>query len=177
MRIRQARASDAEAIHTLISAQASVGALLPRTAEEIRRAVPDFLVAVGHGGLAGCVAVESYGGALAEVRSLVVAEHARGTGLGRKLLRAATKHAGRKGITRLLAVTRGGEFFERHGFARVPGGMPAEKVERDCTGCPKAAGCRLVALALELAPGRRRAGVLPVLQPAGLTRISGAVPA
>jgi len=177
MRIRRARASDVEAIHLLISAQASAGQLLPRTAEEIRRAYSSFLVAVAHGHLSGCVALESYGGSLAEIRSLVVAEDARGTGLGSKLLRAATKQAHNHGFSRLLAVTRSGEFFERHGFARVPAGMPAEKVARDCARCPKAIGCQLIALTLDLSPATARRSALPVFQPAGLERTPAPVPA
>ena len=177
MRIRRARASDVEAIHQLISNSAGAGALLPRTEEEIRRAVPDFLVAVAHGRVAGCAAVEGYGGALAEIRSLVVADDARGSGLGAKLLHAITKHARRRGIARLLAVTSAGELFERNGFARVPGGMPAEKIARDCAQCPKAASCGLVALALDLTPSPAPVGALPILQPSGLARIPRTVPA
>jgi amino-acid N-acetyltransferase len=176
MRIRRARASDVEAIHRLISAETAAGALLPRTPEEIRDALPVFHVAVVQGNIAGCVAIQSYSGALAEIRSLVVAQEMRGAGVGEKLLGAAIQHARRKGIARLLAVTRSDEFFERNGFARLPGGMPAEKVERDCAHCPKAAGCRLVALALEFCPARATAGI-PLLQPAGLERLPGPAPA
>jgi len=177
MRIRRARAADVEAIYQLISSSVSAGTLLPRTQEEIRRAIPDFLVAVAHGRVAGCVALERYSGALAEIRSLVVADDARGSGLGAKLLHAATKHARSRGIARLLAVTSAGELFERNGFARVPGGMPAEKIARNCAQCPKAVSCRLVALALDLTPSLAAAGVLPILQPAGLARIPRTVPA
>jgi hypothetical protein len=74
----------------------------------------------------------------------------------------------------VLAVTRAGKFFERHGFARRRSGMPAEKIARDCSQCPKAAGCRLEALALDLAPAH---AVLPVLQPARLPRVPRPLPA
>lgn len=177
MRIRRARATDLQAIHTLISTHVSAGVLLPRTVEEIRRALPDFLVAVEQANLAGCVALECYGNGLAEIRSLVVAPEFRGTGLGGKLLAAATKAARTRGISRLLAVTGTGEFFERHGFARVPGGMPAEKVARDCNRCPKAANCRLAALALELRPAAAAPEALPILPPAAMRRLPGAAPA
>lgn len=177
MRIRRARVTDAEAIHALISAHASSGGLLPRTLEEVHRAIPDFLVAAQHGRVAGCVALESYGAALAEIRSLVVAQESRGSGLGRKLLREATEYARKRDIARLLVVTGAGGFFERQGFARLPGGMPAEKVARDCARCPKVAGCRLMALTLELSPASTRRSLLSVIQPVGLPRIPGTVPA
>ena len=177
MRIRRARPSDVGAIHALISAQVSPGGLLPRTLAQLYRAVPDFLVAEAQGRVAGCVALESYGGSLAEIRSLVVAEKARGSGLGGKLLRSAVKRARSRGFEKVLAVTREGEFFERHGFARVPRGMPAEKVARDCAQCPMAADCRLVALALELSPKTGARLALPVLQPAGVADMRAAAQA
>jgi amino-acid N-acetyltransferase len=177
MKIRPARAADAEAIDALISTHATDGTVLPRALEEIRGAADHFLVAVDAGRITGCVALECYGGALAEIRSLVVAEDARGTGLGGKLLHAATQRAKEGGIIRLLAVTGTPGFFERHGFSRVSGGIPAEKAARDCSRCAKAAGCRLAALALHLEPGPARPGVLPILQSVRLRRIPGAVPA
>jgi amino-acid N-acetyltransferase len=177
MRIRRARASDVADIHALISAQAAAGELLPRSADEIRRAVPNFLVAAAKDRITGCVALEPYGGSLAEIRSLVVAESARGSGLGRELLRAATKLARVRGVLKLLAVTRAGEFFERHGFARIAEGMPAEKVARDCARCPQAQGCRLIALALELSPATPRLCILPALQPSRRARTPEVVPA
>jgi len=167
MRIRRARPAEAAAIHSLIAPYVEQGLLLPRTPAQILRGIREFLVAVDRGRVIGCVALESYGGALAEVRSLAVAQDARGSGIGAKLLTAAMKQARCQKIGRLLAVTRAGKFFERHGFARLRGGMPAEKIARDCSQCSRAADCRLEAFALDLAPEH---AVLRVLQPARLPR-------
>jgi amino-acid N-acetyltransferase len=174
MRIRRARPAEAAAIHSLIAPYVAQGLLLPRTPDQIQHGIGNFLVALDGGHVRGCVALESYGDALAEIRSLAVAPDARGSGIGGKLLEAAMKRARRRKIGRLLAVTRAGQFFERHGFARLRGGMPAEKIARDCSQCPKAADCRLEALALDLAPAR---AVLPVLQPARLPRAPRPLPA
>lgn len=174
MRIRRARPAQAAAIHSLIARYVEQGVLLPRTLEQIQRGIGEFLVALDSGRVMGCVALEPYGAALAEIRSLAVAPEARGSGIGGKLLDAAMKQARRRKIARLLAVTRASQFFERHGFARLRGGMPAEKIARDCSQCPRAADCRLEALALDLARGP---DALAVLQPAGLSRIPRPVPA
>lgn len=174
MRIRRARPSDAQAIHSLVASYAEQGLLLPRTPEQIQRGIGEFMVAVDRGRLKGCVALESYSSALAEIRSLAVAPDARGSGLGARLLDTAMKQARRRKIVRLLAVTRTGGFFEQYGFARLRGGMPAEKVARDCSQCPKATDCRLQALAIDLAPVR---AALPVLQPAQQPRVPRLVPA
>jgi N-acetylglutamate synthase-like GNAT family acetyltransferase len=172
MRIRRARAQEAGAIGALLAVYVEQGLLLPCTPEQIRRAIADFLVAIEGGAVVGCVALEFYGArrnGLAEIRSLAVVPGARGTGLGRRLLEAAVKRARRRGTARLFAVTRAAKFFERAGFARAPGGMPAEKLARDCYACPKASACTLVALARDLAPAHAPQ-LLPVFAPAPLRR-------
>jgi amino-acid N-acetyltransferase len=174
MKIRRAKAAETAAIHCIVAEYAAQGVLLPRTMEQIERGIGDYLVALDGDRVIGCVALEIYGGMLAEVRSLAVAPEARGAGTGAKLLDAAMKQARRRKIARLLAVTRSTTFFERHGFRRVRGGMPVEKVARDCSQCSKAPTCRLEALGVDLAPSL---AVLPVLQPAHLPRAAQALPA
>jgi amino-acid N-acetyltransferase len=172
MRIRRARPADAPAIAALIAGYVQQGLLLPRSADQIRAAIGDFLVALDHGRIVGSVALEFYGArrnGLAEIRSLAVAAEAQGTGLGGRLLQSAVKHARRQGIARVFAVTRSPELFERHRFARAPGGIPAEKIARDCTNCPKAAGCSLQTLSRELVPARAPQ-LLPVFALAGVRR-------
>ena len=168
MRIRRGRPEDVEAIGALLAVYVEQGLLLPRTPEQIRRAIADFQVALEGGAVVGCVALEFYGArrnGLAEIRSLAVTPGARGAGLGRRLLEAAVKQAQRRGTARVFAVTRAAKFFERGGFSRVPGGMPAEKLARDCAVCPKAATCTLTALSRELAPAGAPQ-LLPVFAPA-----------
>lgn len=168
MRIRRARVEEVGAIGALLAVYVEQGLLLPRTPEAVRGAIGDFLVAVDAGAVVGCVALEFYGArrnGLAEIRSLAVGPGARGSGLGRRLLKAAVKQARRQGTARVFAVTRAAKFFERAGFMRAPGGMPAEKVARDCAACPKASSCTLVALSRDLAPAHSPQ-LLPVFVPA-----------
>ena len=172
MKIRRARARDVEAIAALLSAYVQQGLLLPRTRDQIRAAIGDFLVAFNSGAVVGCVALEFYGprrNGLAEIRSLAVAPHSRGAGLGGRLLQAAVKHARRQETARVFAVTRAALFFEHGGFTRTPGGMPAEKMARDCAACPKASSCTLVALSRDLVPAASPQ-LLPVFAPARLRR-------
>jgi len=178
MKIRRARLTEAAAIHSIVAEYAAKGILLPRTKEQIERGIADYLVAIDRGRVTGCVSLELYGSTLAEIRSLAVAPEARGRGLGAKLLAGAMKVARRRRVARVLAVTSSTAFFERHGFHRVRGGMPAEKVARDCSQCSKAATCRLEALALDLSPDHAPAlSLLPVFQPARLPRTAQPVPA
>jgi len=170
MRARTARIGDAAAVHRVIAHYVEEGLLLPRTEAEIREHIGRFLVLVekrnGEEKVLGCVALEPYGGDLAEIRSLAVAPDARGQGrgVGDRLMKAAMDTARRRKIARLFAVTHRPEFFSRHGFTPGPRQMVPEKIDRDCVGCPKEHSCNLIATVAVVCPER---DLLPVLNGAG----------
>lgn len=147
---RHARPADVPAIAALIAHYAERGWLLPRTAESVRAGLANFLVMTRGGELTACVALEHYGGGLAEVRSLAVAESERGHGLGARLLRHAMREARRRHVARVFAVTHAPEFFERAGFRRVERASLTEKIARDCRTCAKHPACALVALVFDV---------------------------
>ena len=164
MKARKARLKDVAAIHELIAHYASQGLLLPRTEDEIRLHVRRFLVLEEGGRVIGCVALESYGADLAEVRSLAVDPAIRGRGLGARLLRFALATAKRRKIARVFAVTHAPDFFGRLGFVASTSAMAEalpEKVARDCRTCPKAEKCELVAVIATVIPER---ATLPILE-------------
>lgn len=165
---RKARAADAQAIHALIAHYAAQGLLLPRTEEDVREHVGRFLVLeetskspaeLGRR-VVGCVALESYGADLAEIRSLAVAPGTQGHGVGARLLRFAVVMARRRRIARIFAVTHAPEFFARQGFVAAKRQSIPEKVERDCCACPKQRACQLVAVVYTVLPER---AALPVI--------------
>jgi len=160
MRARQARVSDAEAIYRLIAHYAEQGLLLPRPEEEIRHNIGHFLILHEDGDLLGCVALESYGADLAEIRSLAVNPEIRGRRVGARLLEYALQEARRRRIARVFAVTRAPEFFLRQGLENIRRQSITEKIERDCQKCPKRRSCKLVAVIATVIPER---AVLPVL--------------
>ncbi len=164
MKARRARPEDASRIHGLVEHYAARGLLLPRTEKEIRAHIERFLVLTEREGqaekLLGCVALESYGSDLAEIRSLAVDPEIRGRGLGTRLLRMALAAARRRKIARVFAVTHAPEFFNRQGFATSTRWALPEKLARDCCTCPKADHCQLVAVIATVCPERV---TLPVL--------------
>ena len=174
MRTRLARPEDVAAISRLISEYAAQGLLLPRTPEDVRAHLSRFIVLTElvpaldtppgtntpSERLLGCVALESYGPDLAEVRSLAVRTDEQGRGLGGRLLEAAIRTARRRRIARIFAVTHAPALFERHGFAAAPRETVPEKNERDCRTCSKRRRCKLVTLVSVVCPERV---VLPVL--------------
>ncbi len=160
MRPRRARAADAPAIHELIAPYVEQGVLLPRSEEDIRARIRNFLLLTERGKILGCVALDPYGKDLAEVRSLAVAPDAQGRWLGARLLRCALAEARRRKIARVFAVTHAPALFRREGFTASTRHAVPEKIERDCRGCPKQHICQLVALVAVVIPER---AVLPVL--------------
>ncbi|HJY87052.1 MAG TPA: GNAT family N-acetyltransferase [Candidatus Acidoferrales bacterium] len=151
-------------VHQLVNYYADRGLLLPRTEMEIRAHIDRFLVLTQKQGqkeeLVGCVALEPYGSDLAEIRSLAVDPEVRGRGLGAQLVQLALATARRRKIARVFAVTHAPEFFSRQGFARSTRWALPEKLERDCSACPKANHCELVAVIATVCPERV---MLPVL--------------
>lgn len=154
MKARAARLSDVRAIHRLIAHYADEGLLLPRAEEEIRRNIGHFLVLCERGKLLSCVALESYGADLAEIRSLAVDPESRARGAGSQLVEFALAEARRRGIVRVFAVTHAPDFFLRQGFETVERRSLAEKIERDCRQCPKRRSCKLAAVIVTVIPDR-----------------------
>jgi len=173
LKARRARLSDAAAIHCLVAHYAAQGLLLPRSEDEIRGHVARFFVLVEAGRVIGCVALESYGADLAEIRSLAVDPEIRGRGLGGRLVQYALRQAARRGVARVFAVTHAPDFFARQGFARTKREALPEKIARDCCACPKARSCELVAVvadvAVRRAPLDANLGVAPDVRLESLT--------
>ena len=160
MKARRGKPSDARAIFELIAGYAQQGLLLPRAEDEIRRNISHFLVHEVKKRVVSCVALESYGTDLAEIRSLAVDSEFRGRRAGTKLLEFAIAEARRREIARVFAVTHAPEFFVRQGFEPTSRHALTEKVERDCRACPKRRSCQLIAVGATVIPDRI---ALPIL--------------
>jgi amino-acid N-acetyltransferase len=160
MKARRARSSDTRAIFELIAGYAEQGLLLPRAEDEIQRNISHFLVHEENEHVVSCVALESYGADLAEIRSLAVDPELRGRRAGTKLLEFALAEARRCGIGRVFAVTHAPDFFTRQGFEPTSRNALTEKIERDCRACPKRRSCQLIAVVATLIPERV---ALPIL--------------
>jgi amino-acid N-acetyltransferase len=173
MRTRLARQEDAPAICRLIQFYADQDLLLPRTPEQVRADIRNFLVLTDSAQngkrerILGCVALEPYGPHLVEVRSLAVAPDLQGNGLGGRLVEAALSIARRRKIARVFAVTHAPAFFERHGFVPTTRQALPEKIARYCNTCPKESRCKLVTLVAVVCP--EHTGLLNVLATDGVT--------
>ena len=132
MNIRPAKVPDAQGICDLVNYYAEQDLMLHRSLEDIYDCLREFIVAEENGDILGCVAVDVYWGALAEIRSLAVAKAVKGTGVGAELLAAAIEDARRLGIVKLFALTYEQEYFMGRGFSVVDLNTLPEKVWREC---------------------------------------------
>jgi amino-acid N-acetyltransferase len=133
---RRAAGSDAEAIHTLIASNLEAGHLLPRTLSDITLHIHRFVVVDDDdGGVRACAELAPLGAGVAEVRSLVVHESARGLGVGKVVVSELRARARAGRFRTLCAFTHDPRFFARLGFSIVPHFWLPEKVAADCWSC------------------------------------------
>ena len=151
--LRQGTAHDATAIHALIAVNVADGHLLPRTMDDVEAHADRFLVAVTDGRLIGCAELAPLSPAVAEVRSLVVDEAARGHRTGLRLVDALADRARALGFVTLCAFTHRPTPFLRLGFSIVPHVWVPEKIAHDCVSCGQFRRCGQYAVSLGLRPG------------------------
>ena len=158
--VRPATAADVDAIHELITANLAAGHLLPRRWEEIAAHLDRFIVAIVDGQVVACADLAPLSRAVAEVRSLIVAENARFGGIGRRLLNELIARASVAGFEKLCAFTHSPAYFVQMGFSIVPHVWLPEKIATDCSSCAQFRTCGQYAVVLPL--GRARYSDVPL---------------
>lgn len=148
--VRKPKLTEVVEIKQLLDAAALAGNVLPRELPELYENVRDFYIYVDEAGAGGCVAMHIDMVDLAEVRSLVVRDDLRGSGVGSKLLSAVLGEARRMAIARVYALTRVPRFFARNGFREVPKEELPYKVFKDCMRCSKFSTCDEIAMIMDL---------------------------
>src|SRR2546423_7684966 len=99
IRIRAARASDAEEISRLNNSFADEHLMLRRSAEQIELAIDDYVVGVDvRDRILACGALKEYSPSVAEVAGIAVVPEAHGNGLGRAIVASVETLAIKRGI-------------------------------------------------------------------------------
>jgi amino-acid N-acetyltransferase len=148
--VRAAAEADVQVIADIINVYARQGHLLPRSAENIRASLPNWLVAEVDGAVVGIGSLLTMSPTLVEVRSLAVLPAYHRYGVGGALVRGLVEQARARGIPTVFALTRAVQFFERMGFAVTATERFPEKVWKDCVICPLKERCDEIAVVLEL---------------------------
>ena len=115
--VRAATTADVPAIWALREPLIEKRVLLGRELVEIYESVQELMVAVSpQGEVLACGALHVMWKDLAEVRSLVVSEAARGLGLGSKIVEGLLQRAKDLGVKRVFCLTFETAFFAKLGF-------------------------------------------------------------
>jgi amino-acid N-acetyltransferase len=155
--LRSGDAADAATLHGLITANLEEGHLLPRTLGELTVHATRFVVAVSKRKIVGCAELAPLSPGVAEVRSLVVDQRARGSHAGTMLVDELRRRAQRDGYEKLCAFTHAPGYFTRMGFSIVPHAWLLEKVFTDCLKCPQFRKCGQYGMVVPLDYGRDKA--------------------
>jgi amino-acid N-acetyltransferase len=150
---REATTADATAVHRLIADNLEAGHLLPRTIDDVVAHASRFVVAERDGQVIGCAELAPLSPGVAEVRSLVVDEDARGQRIGPQLVTELAAGAATRGFATLCAFTHQPSHFVKMGFTIVPHMWVPEKIAHDCTSCPLFRRCGQYAVTLPLRAG------------------------
>ncbi len=148
IKIRHASAQDIGPLFTLIRHYADQQAMLPRTVDDIRESLGDFLVAEEKGRLLGCGALRHYNRQLAEIRSLCVNPGMKGRGVGRALIERLLREAEQLGLRAVFALTLAPEFFLKCGFRLTARETFPMKITHDCLNCPLYLRCQETTVAI-----------------------------
>ncbi len=139
--VRNASIEDVDDIHSMLQSYASRGILLPRSKSDICDNLLKFNVIECNHEIVACAALEIFTAELCEIRSLVVAEHMKKTGLGRIMVAELMDKARSLGLQRIMALTYVPEFFHKLGFKTVRKEIFPEKVWGVCIKCRKFNDC------------------------------------
>jgi amino-acid N-acetyltransferase len=122
MRVRNAESSDLASVESLLAEND-----LP--IDGVRDNFSSFIVADDDSTISGVIGLEKYGSA-ALLRSAVVSQDHRGSGLGRRLVERLLERAESEGVSEIYLLTTTAEaYFPRFGFARTSRAAVPEAVK------------------------------------------------
>jgi amino-acid N-acetyltransferase len=128
--VRQARTTDVRVIRALIDQNVGSGRLLDKHTVNLYEDIQEFCVAASSedDSVAGCGALHVMWEDLAEIRTVAVAEQARGHGVGHLIVDELLARARKLGVARVFCLTFAVSFFASHGFKEIFGTPVAPEV-------------------------------------------------
>lgn len=138
--IRPAHMGDVKAIHRLLQQFAGKGLLLGRSISSLYDQLRDFII-YDENGVQGVCALHISWDNLAEIRSLAVAEHMQGRGIGRQLVCSCLDESRSLEINNVFVLTYQADFFRKLQFSDIEKSELPHKIWSDCLQCPKFPDC------------------------------------
>lgn len=124
--LRRAHTSDVPEIQAMRQPHVGSKVLLKHDLVALYEKVQEFWIAELDGKVVAAGALHVMWNDLAEVRSLVVAESARGKGIGHQLVERLLLEAKALGVKRVFCLTFEVDFFKKLGFAEISD-VPVDK--------------------------------------------------
>jgi len=144
---RKASLLDIPEMQVLVEPEVISGVILKRDHDEVATNIRSYQLAFDKEKLVGFCALHIHTTTLAEVRSLIVDDSVRGSGVGSELIRLALKEAKVLGLKEVLSLTYQQAFFERLKFKEIPKeSLPEHKIWADCINCKHFPICNEVSL-------------------------------
>ena len=144
---RKASLRDIPNMQVLVEPEVVSGVILKRDNDEVATNIRSYHLAFNKEQLVGFCALHVHTTTLAEVRSLIVDDSVRGSGVGSELIKLALKEAKVLGLKEVLSLTYQQAFFERLEFKEIPKeSLPEHKIWADCINCKHFPICNEVSL-------------------------------
>ncbi len=144
---QKARLSDIRAMQALVLPEVESGIILNRSSDDIATNIRSYTLCFINGEMVGFCALHIHTEYLAEIRSLIVKESARGERIGENLVNRSIDEAISLGLQKVLCLTYRQLFFERLGFVEISKeSLPEHKIWADCIKCKHFPVCNEVSL-------------------------------
>ena len=136
IKLRKAKLFDIPAMQELVKDKVADGTILKREDDEVATNIRSYVLAFEGDELIGYGALHIHSISLAEIRSLIVKQSARGKGVGKKIVEYCINEAKELGVKEILVLTYIAEFFEKMGFKQIEKeDIPEHKIWLDCIKC------------------------------------------
>lgn len=146
-----AKLTDVKTMQALVLPEVKSGKILFRSDDEIATNIRSYTLATKDNELLGFTALHIHAPDLAEVRSLIVSEKARGQGIGQELVKNTLAEAKELGVKKVFTLTYEQHFFEKLFFNEIPKeSLPEHKIWADCIKCKHFPICDEIALIIAL---------------------------
>lgn len=135
----------------LVAPEVESGVILERSDDEIATNIRSYTLAFKDGALVAFCALHVHSQSLGEIRSLIVKEEYRGTGIGKYLISKILDEGQEIGLQKVLSLTYKQSFFEKLGFVEISKeSLPEHKIWADCIKCKHFPICNEVSLIIIL---------------------------
>jgi len=149
--LKKAKLSDIKAMQEMVKEEVQNGVILPRSDDEVATNIRSYVLAFKDNELIGYGALHIHSPSLAEIRSLIVSNRARGLGVGKEIVKFCKNEAKELGVKEILVLTYVADFFKKLGFYEIEKEkIPNHKIWLDCVKCKHFPVCNEIALIYEV---------------------------